>query len=67
MTRRRGRHLFSQTSSTELSGHWRLFVLISFSYFFCFWLRVLDQADLTRLLSPRYTPLSYRIRIFFQK
>jgi len=23
---------------TELSGHWRLFVLVSFFNFFCFWL-----------------------------
>ena len=43
---------------TEVSGHWRFFV---FSFFFGFWLRVLDLADHAQLFSPREALLSYRI------
>jgi len=43
---------------TELSGHCRLFVLVSFLILSCLWLRLLDEVDHTQLLSPRIVSYS---------
>ena len=50
---------------TRVTGHWRLFVCFSFFflYIFCFWSRMLNQADHTQLFSQCWTLVSYCISL----